>query len=121
MWKQINTSARVLGEIAFADFTGNGRSDVFRADGQAWYISEDGTSKWKQINTSARVLGEIAFADFTGNGRSDVFRADGQVLVHLRGWHQQVETDQHVGEGPRREIAIADFTGIGRSDVFRIG
>ena len=72
-WKEINQSRFLVDSLAFADFTGNGKSDVFRADGTHWFISEDGTGKWRQINTSAVRLPDLAFADFTGDGKADVF------------------------------------------------
>jgi hypothetical protein len=50
-------------------------TDVFRAGGTNWFISEGGTGKWKKLNDSRHRLPDLAFGDFTGDGKTDVFRA----------------------------------------------
>jgi hypothetical protein len=63
-----------LADLAFGDFTGDGKADVFRATGREWQISEGGVGRWRRLNTSAVRLADLAFGDFTGDGKADVFR-----------------------------------------------
>ena len=95
-WRRINTSSYRLPDLAFGDFTGDGRTDVFRASGTAWFISEGGTGSWRQINTSSLRLPDLAFGDFTGDGNTDVFRASGTAWFISRGRYRQLAADQHL-------------------------
>jgi hypothetical protein len=72
-WEAINQSRVGLDDLAFGDFTGNGKTDVFRADGTNWFISEDGTRSWRPINTSRVRLPDLALGDFDGDRKTDVF------------------------------------------------
>ena len=36
-WQEINTSGYRVDKLAFADFDGDGKTDVFRADGTKWW------------------------------------------------------------------------------------
>ena len=117
-WEQINTSALRVPDLAFGDFTGDGKTDVFRANGTNWFISEGGTGKWKQINTSALRVPDLAFGDFTGDGKTDVFRANGTNWFISEGgtgkWKQINTSALRVPD-----LAFGDFTGDGKTDVFR--
>ena len=107
-----------LPDLAFGDFTGDGKTDVFRADGTHWYISEGGTGSWRQLNTSAVRLPDLAFGDFTGDGKTDVFRADGTHWYISEGgtgsWRQLNTSAVRLPD-----LAFGDFTGDGKTDVFR--
>ncbi|MCC3326163.1 FG-GAP-like repeat-containing protein [Nocardia abscessus] len=117
-WKEINVSRFRIEDLAFGDFTGNGKTDVFRADGTNWFISEGGTGKWKEINTSKSRIEDLAFGDFTGNGKTDVFRADGTNWFISEGgtgkW-KEINTSKSRIE----DLAFGDFTGDAKTDVFR--
>ncbi|MBN1274580.1 MAG: hypothetical protein JXB26_20145 [Candidatus Aminicenantes bacterium] len=81
-WTEINSLDFSLKELAFADFTDNGKADVFRASGEKWYISEDGVDPWKEINTSGHKVKELAFAKFSSKKKADVFRTDKGPSAH---------------------------------------
>ncbi len=64
--------------LALEDLTGDGYSDVFRASGSNWYLSESGTESWgSPINSHNDTLEDIGFGDFDGDGQTDVFRSTG--------------------------------------------
>jgi hypothetical protein len=80
-WQKLVTSATTPEHLAFGDFNGDGRTDVFRTTGTQWYVSYSGTTAWQQLNTSGLFLSDVAFGDFTGDGKTDVFYAGiGQLL-----------------------------------------
>lgn len=68
-----------LEDLAFGDFDGNGRSDVFRSVAATgnWYISRDGSGPWEEYlpaDATRRISTKLLrFADFDGDGRTDVF------------------------------------------------
>ena len=48
----INTTGYDLARLALGDFNGDGKTDLFRADGGKWYVSTGGIESWKKINQS---------------------------------------------------------------------
>src|SRR5918996_1056678 len=120
-WRVINTST-IHDGLQIADFTGNGKADVFRANGKAWYICEGGTGNgkvdvpWRQINTSV-VKDGLQLADFTANGKADVFRADGKAWYISEDGTGPWRPINHMSE--HSQLHFADFTGNGKADVFR--
>ncbi|MDG6219783.1 MAG: VCBS repeat-containing protein, partial [Candidatus Thermoplasmatota archaeon] len=111
-WKQINCMGCPLTNLAFGDFTGNGKTDVFRTSGESWYISENGIGPWVKINASGASLKDLAFADFTGDGKTDVFYATGSKWYLSKGgvgpWIEINRSKTKVSE-----LVFADFTGNG--------
>ncbi|MEO8629983.1 MAG: VCBS repeat-containing protein [Betaproteobacteria bacterium] len=117
-WRQINSSVYGLELLALGDFDGDGKVDVFHADGEKWYVSYGGTGNWERIADSQFKLDELAIADFNGDGKADVFRANGHnwiVSYSGTGSWQPINTSKT----PLSELAFADFNGDGKADVFR--
>ena len=83
-WTKINTSSLklgyliygmyYLGDMGLGDFDGDGKTDVFKADGTHWYVSYGGTSTWSPLKTWIFEADGLYFADFDGNRRTDVFK-----------------------------------------------
>ncbi len=117
-WRYHATSSYPLSALALSDFDGDGRADVFRTDGDAWWWLSGGAGGWARLNTSSAVLGSLAFGDFDGDGRADVFRATGSewVVSHggTGGW-----TRLRAEGATLSNLAFGDFDGDGRTDVFR--
>ena len=71
----INTSSQTTSSFKLGDFNGDGKSDVFYANGSEWKVSFSGTSKWSIINTSGVTTGTLDLKNFNKDGKCDVFHA----------------------------------------------
>jgi len=115
-WKELNTSSITVPDLGFGDFNGDGKTDVFRANGQNWYVSYNGTSKWQVINTAREMLPTLGFADFNGDGKTDVFRSfAGSWQVSYAGatnWQTLAPVSVRLFD-----LAFGDFDGDGKADV----
>ncbi len=112
-WKAINTSNVSVPNLYFADFDGNGKTDVFYPNGSKWQVSFDGTGKWTKINTSK--IKKLQFADFNGDGKADVFYANGNIWqVSYGGTSNWTK----INTSKIKNVQLADFNGDGKADVF---
>ena len=116
-WEEINTSRVGFDRLAFGDFNGDGKTDVFTSDGQRWRVSWGGTSRWEEINTSQVGFDRLAFGDFNGDGKTDVFTSDGQRWRVSWGGTSRWEEINTSRVGFDR-LAFGDFNGDGKTDVF---
>jgi hypothetical protein len=103
----------------FGDFDGDGKTDIFRANGSYFYISSAGASGWEQLARSKLTIGQLRFGDFNGDGKMDVFSfANGQWSVSYGAtshWQRlNAELTSDLGK-----LVFADFNGDGRTDIAR--
>ncbi|MCA9665191.1 MAG: VCBS repeat-containing protein [Myxococcales bacterium] len=105
-------------DIAIGDFDGDGRADLFRTSGGAWFWSRSGSGAWAQRNSSSYTLASLRFGDFDGDGKTDVFRAgSGGWFISSAassGWKQINTLADNVAT-----LAFGDFDGDGKTDVFK--
>lgn len=117
-WRYLARSTYALSALGFGDFDGDGRMDVFRTDGSAWWWLSSGTGGWVQRNTSSARLDTMRFGDFDGDGATDVFRANGRNWTYSSGaagpWTTLASSTYALDA-----IALGDFDGDGTTDVFR--
>ncbi|WP_433933887.1 FG-GAP-like repeat-containing protein [Sorangium cellulosum] len=117
-WDSINASDAPLSELRVGDFNGDGKDDIFRADGSAWYYSSGGTGGWTLLRNSGYTISDLRFADFNGDGKTDVFNADGSAWWVCYGgtgsW-----TQLNASSVGLSDLRFADFNGDGKDDVFR--
>jgi hypothetical protein len=59
--------------MAVGDFDGDGRADIFWADGRTWWVSYGGNTPFVEVQTLGFGMKELRFGDFDGNGTTDVF------------------------------------------------
>ena len=92
-------------DVDLGDFDGDGKTDVFWADGQQWYAAYSGFGPWEDLASSGYPLSQLGFGDFNGDGKTDVFRANGQQWrPHYSGRHdcrehRPVSTTFKIGQG----------------------
>ncbi|NIG65540.1 FG-GAP-like repeat-containing protein [Microbacterium sp. Be9] len=120
-WNAINTGGVAPGVLQFADFDGDGKSDVFWPDPATgnWYVSYGGTTAWALLSAANGTPGhELQLGDFNGDGKADVFWANAgtnQWWISYGGNSAWTITATSV---PATSLRIADLTGDGKDDVF---
>jgi hypothetical protein len=105
-------------QLAIGDFDGDGRADIFRTDGTAWWWLSGGRGSWERRNTSSAELGQIAFGDFDGDGSTDVFHANGSEWRYSRGGSSPFER-LNSSSDLLASMSFGDFDGDGKTDAFR--
>ena len=71
-------------EIAAGDFDGDGRTDVFLANGTAWFYSRGGIGQWGFLRPSNKRIGDLGFADIDNDGITDVLYRGRRRQARLR-------------------------------------
>jgi hypothetical protein len=135
-----NATPDPLGDLAVADFDGDGIDDVFVGTGVAWYFSSGGQAEWRFLNRMPEHASSLRFGDFDGDGRADIialhsgmFPLDGTKLFAQPGAQKEKRKPAHVdvswgGMSPWETInvmageisylAVGDFDGDRRADLF---
>lgn len=116
-WRYLTASSYPLERLAFGDFDGDGRTDVFSTTGTKWQWVRSGTGPWNDLNTSSFDLDRLRFGDFDGDGKTDVFNANGSVWRYSSGgtgsW-----TELRSATRTLDQLGFGDFDGDGKTDVF---
>lgn len=130
-WTQVFVDPRAVPvtELRFADFDGNGVTEVFFADliGKQWLVWRGGTD-WQVLNSTAAAganipVTQMAFGNLEGDAGVDVFWADvsmGEWKVSRNGssdWNV-IRTDPTL-KFDTDKLRLADFDKDGVVDVFR--
>lgn len=72
-------------ELATGDFDGDGRTDIFGANGTAWFFSSAGIAPWDFLHASTKRTHQLAFADIDNDRYTDVlYRDDAGNLGYLK-------------------------------------
>ena len=53
-----------MSDYRFADLDGDGKTDVFRANGNRFFYSSGGASAWQPLAASHLKVGEVRLCDF---------------------------------------------------------
>jgi hypothetical protein len=108
-------------DFAIGDFVGDGRSDVFYADGKSWWVSDGGVGPLTFYATSSYKLPDILFGDFDGDGKTDVAGVvDHQwMFVPANGPHSWTPLRAELTNTMAGLIA-ADFDGDGKTDIAQL-
>jgi hypothetical protein len=64
-------------QLAVGDFDGDGRDDVFLANGTAWWYSSAGRTEWRFLLPSTLAVRDVRFGRFNRDARTDVLFGDG--------------------------------------------
>ncbi|MGM0559043.1 MAG: FG-GAP-like repeat-containing protein, partial [Myxococcota bacterium] len=117
---QTNAAASSYGVdgLRFGDFDGDGKTDVFRADGSEWQWVSAASGSWQQRNASSATVDRLRFGDFDGDGRTDVFTiSGGERRVSDGGadpWRRLAAATENL-----EDLGFGDFNGDGKTDLFR--
>lgn len=106
-------------ELAPGDFDGDGRADVFVANGTGWFFSRAGIRPWEYLRPSNKRTRELGFADVDNDRVTDVLYRDGAGrLGYLKGGRGDLLplTSTPVAVD---DLRFGDFDGDGLTDIFQ--
>lgn len=105
-------------EIAAGDFDGDGRTDVFIANGTAWFYSRAGVRPWEFLTGSGRRTRELAFADIDNDAVTDVLWRDSSgMLGYSKSGRAGFASLTRVPV-PVSDLRFGDFDGDESTDIF---
>ncbi len=74
-WQPVQSSSIPFAKLRFADFTGDGVTDVLAVQGGRWSISESATGSWQTLNSKlSNDLDSVTLADLDNDRREDMVR-----------------------------------------------
>lgn len=104
-------------DFAVGDFDGDGRDDVFLANGTAWWYSSAGYTEWRFLRPSNLRIKDLRFGRFDGDARTDVLAVAGGWYLYSGGVTGPVRLRD---DGSRViDCVFGDFNGDGITDALR--
>jgi hypothetical protein len=108
------------GGLAVGDFDGDGRDDLFLANGTGWWYSSAGLTEWRFLQASTLPVGALRFGRFDADLKTDVLVTDGVLWgVSSGGTTPPVARPGYDGLAFSNSI-FGDFDGNGRTDLLYI-
>lgn len=105
-------------EVATGDFDGDGRTDVFVANGTAWFFSRAGIRPWEYLHASNKRTRDLGFADIDNDGVTDVlYRDSSGNLGFLKSGRSDLAPLTSLPV-PIKDLRSGDFDGDGLTDLF---
>jgi hypothetical protein len=101
------------------DFDGDGKADIFRANGTQWYYSAGGATPWRRLARSGYRAHQLRFADFDGDRSTDVFGLVGGAWSVSYGGQTGWRRLNALISSNLSELVFADFNGDRFADVAR--
>jgi len=93
-------------------------TDVIRATGSEWQVSEGGTSPWRSLYRTTAPLSSTVFGDFEGDDHTDAFFADGTQWSIVQSFSPRV-TRHYTQPYKLTELRFGNFVGDSKVDVLR--
>jgi hypothetical protein len=110
--------ADTIRDLATGDFDGDGVTDVFIANGTAWFYSRGGKRPWEFLHASTKRIGELGFADIDNDGVTDVLYRDPQGNVGFLKSGREDLVALTTSPVPMKDMRFGDFDGDGKTDIF---
>jgi FG-GAP-like repeat len=105
-------------DLAAGDFDGDGVTDIFIANGTAWFYSRGGKRSWEFLHASTKRIDELAFADIDNDGVTDVLYRDPQGNVGMLRSGREDLVPLTTSPVPIKDTRSGDFDGDGKTDLF---
>jgi len=105
-------------EFATGDFDGDRRTDIFVANGTAWFFSRAGSQPWQFLQASPRRVHELGFADIDNDGVTDVLYRDGNTSLGYFKSGTAGLVNFTTSPVPMKELRFGDFDGDKKTDIF---
>jgi hypothetical protein len=104
-------------DFAVGDFDGDGRDDIFLANGTAWWYSSAGFTEWRFLRASPHRIKDLRFGRFDADSRTDVLFAAGDWYVSSGG--QGTPSRLRTGDARLTDCVFGDLNGDGITDALR--
>ena len=111
-------STDTIRDLATGDFDGDGATDVFIANGTAWFYSRGGKRPWEFLHASTKNIQELGFADIDNDGVTDVLYRDPQGNVGFLKSGREDLVPLTTSPVPMKDMRFGDFDGDGKTDIF---
>ena len=105
-------------DFAAGDYDGDGRTDVFLANGTAWFFSRAGKKPWEFLHASTKRLHELGFVDIDNDAITDVLYRDGSGNVGFLKSGRDALVPLTTVPVPIKDVRVGDFDGDGKTDLF---
>lgn len=106
-------------ELATGDFDGDGRADVFLANGTAWFFSRAAVRPWEFLRPSNKRIRDLGFADIDNDAITDVlYRDPGGRLGYVKSGAAVQVAPLTTSPVPIADLRFGDFDGDGLTDIF---
>lgn len=106
------------GELATGDFDGDGRTDVFVANGTAWWFSSGGVGEWIFLHASNKRTSQLGFADINNDGVTDILYRDGSGNVGWLNGGRAALAPLTTSPVAMADMRFGDFNGDKKTDIF---
>ena len=114
----VNHAIRGMLDFVIGDFVGDGKADVFYADGTSWWVSDGGTGPFAEYATSSYKRPDLLFGNFDGSGKTEAAGvvANQWMFVPAKEPRQWTPLRSALTKTMAGLIA-ADFDGNGKTDI----